>query len=105
MVLIPRAMADNFEQIPPLCTKLFLNIFEKHKCEATLIFENLNAKVQVYLLRENEKLQIAYAWPKRISSTPLNYLANSANSEKRRAALNKWINAREKEQEQQLQQH
>jgi hypothetical protein len=104
MVLIPRALADNFEQIPPLCTKLFLNIFQKHKYEATLIFEILKAKAQVYLLRENEKLQIAYAWPKRMSSTPLKYHANGTNSEKRRAALNKWINAREKEQEQQQKQ-
>ena len=105
MVLIPNALVDHFDQIPTLCTKLFLNIFEKHKSEATLIFENLKPKSQIFLLRDNEKIQIAYPWPKRVTSTPSEYHNNDESnnneySEKRREALNSWINAREKEQQQ-----
>ena len=104
MVLIPMAIADQHTKIRSKCFALFMTVFESWKEEATLIFDNLKPKSKIFLLRDSEKLQEAFPWPRKTtSSTPSETgSTNSRLSSKRREALNAWVNEREKQRQQKM---
>ena len=104
MVLIPMGIADQHANIRSKCFALFMMLFESWKQEASLIFDNLKPKSKIFLLRDSEKLQEAFPWPRKAtSSTPSETgSTNSRLSSKRREALNAWVNEREKQRQQQL---
>ena len=39
MVLIPNALVDHFDQVPALCTNLFLSVFENISCVCVKCFD------------------------------------------------------------------
>ena len=97
-------IADQHAKIRSKCFVLFMMLFESWKQEASLIFDNLKPKSKIFLLRDSEKLQEAFPWPRKAtSSTPSETgSTNSRLSSKRREALNAWVNEREKQRQQQL---